>query len=365
MNRSIIIAGLIALGTVGWIASGQFDGQASATAVQKPPAEMPAAEGATAVRVLDLVAEPRAREIVLRGATEAFRLVDLKVETNGRVAEQLVAEGSTVTAGTPLVQLAIDDRAARVREAEALVAQRRIEQQGAVKLAKNGYRSDMDVAAAEAALQAAEAALEAARIALANTTLVAPFDGVVERHLAKAGAFTDRGDAVVRLVELDPLVVVAHANEEEVLLLQAGDNGRARLTDGRELAGTIAFVARMGEASTRSFRVELHVDNPGDLLPAGITADLLVTLPPEPAYKVSPAVLVLDAAGRLGVKAVDATNHVVFHPAVIIDDELDGIWLGGLPPALRLITVGHEFVKVGEAVRPVDATSLRGAGDAS
>ena len=362
MNRSLLIAGLITLGTVGWIASGQFDGKASATAVQKPPAEMPAGDSLTSVRVLDLAAVPRTREILLRGATEARRSVDLKVETDGRIAEQLVPEGSEVTAGTPLVRLATEDRAARVTEAEALVAQRRIEQQGAVKLAKNGYRSDMDVAAAEAALQAAEAALEAARIELANTTLLAPFDGIVERHLAEAGAFADRGEAVLRLVELDPLVVVAHANEDEVLELRQGDSGRARLNDGRELAGTIAFVARIGESATRSFRVELHLANPDGLLPAGITADLLVALPPEAAYKVSPAVLVLDQEGRLGVKAVDATNRVVFHPVTILDDEADGIWLGGLPATLRLITVGHEFVVVGQQVKPVDATTLKGSG---
>ncbi len=358
MNRSLIVAGLIALGTVGWIASGQFDGQADAAAVQKPPADVVSSGAITAVRVQDLKAMPHAREIVLRGATEAHRMVDLKVETDGRIAAQLVPEGSEVEAGTPLVQLATDDRAARVKEAEALVAQRRIEQQGAVKLAKNGYRSDMDVAAAEAALQAAEALLEAARIELANTTLLAPFSGIVERHLVKAGAFADRGDPVLRLVELDPLVVVAYANEEEVLLLHQGDAGRARLTDGRELTGIVAYVARTGETATRSFRVEIHVANPQGALPAGITADLLIALPAVPAFKVSPAVLALDDQGRLGVKAVDGENRVVFHPVQILDDEADGIWLTGLPDQLRLITVGQEYVKVGETVRPVDQATL-------
>lgn len=359
MNRSLLIAGLITLGTVAWIASGQFDGAASATAVQKPPAAVPEPDRLTAVRVQVLTATPHVREIVLRGVTEAHRMIDLKVEAGGRIDRFLVAEGSLVEAGTPLLQLATEDRAARVHEAEALVEQRRIEHAAAVKLAKNGYRSDMEVAAAAAALSAADAALEAARIELANTTLVAPFAGVLERQLAKAGAFADRGDPVVRLVELDPLVVVAHADESEVLLLRSGEPGRARLTDGRELEGTIAFVARTGEPATRSFRIELHIANPDGGLPAGITADLLVELPVQPAYKVSPAVLVLDERGRLGVKAVDAEDRVVFHPVVIVDDEADGIWLGGLPPQLRLITVGHEFVKVGQTVRPVEAAALQ------
>ncbi|HKY95186.1 MAG TPA: efflux RND transporter periplasmic adaptor subunit, partial [Kiloniellales bacterium] len=312
--------------------------------------------------IQELTAEGHRREIVLRGATEAFRAIDLKAEADGRVAEQLVPEGTEVMAGTPLVQLAMEDRAARVKEAEALVKQRQIEQEASVKLAKNGHRSAMDVAAAEAALQAAQAALEAARVELDNTTLLAPFDGVVERHLAKAGAFASRGDAVVRLVELDPLVVVAYANEQEVLAIQPGEPARARLTDGRELDGTIAYVARSGEPATRSFRVELHLDNASGALPAGITADILIGLPPAPAYKVSPAVLVLDEGGRLGVKALDAADQVIFLPAAIVDDEADGIWLGGLPPVLRLIVVGQEFVDVGERVRPVAASADNSGG---
>jgi multidrug efflux system membrane fusion protein len=353
MKAPLIIAGLITLGAAAWIASGQFGGAADASAVQKPPAVVPAAGDLTQVRVETLAAESRAREIVLRGATEAFRAIDLKAETDGRIAEQLVPEGTEVAAGTPLVQIAMEDRAARVKEAEALVAQRRIEQEAAAKLAKSGYRSQTDLAATEAALQAAEAALEAARIELENTTLLAPYDGIVERHLAKAGAFASRGDPVVRLVELNPLVVVAFANEDEVLSIQQGQPARARLTDGRELEGTLAYVARSGEPATRSFRVELHLENAAGTLPAGITADLLIALPPESAYKVSPAVLVLDERGRLGVKAVDDADRVVFLPARIMDDEVDGIWLGGLPPALRLIVVGQEFVEVGETVRPV------------
>ncbi len=360
MNKSILIAGVIALGTVAWVASGQFDGQADASAVQKPPAEVATPGAITAVRVQDLTAETHARTLLLRGVTEANRMIDLKVETDGRIDAQLVPEGTTVEAGTALVQLATDDRAAKVKEAEALVAQRQIEQAAAVKLAKNGYRSDMEVAAADAALKAAEAMLEAARIELANTTLLAPFGGIVERHLAKAGAFADRGDPVVRLVELDPLVVVAWANEQEVLLLHQGDAGRARLTDGREIAGRVAFVARTGEAATRSFRVELHVPNPGGALPAGITADLVIALPAEAAYKVSPAVLGLDDQGRLGVKAVDGDNRVIFLPVTILDDEADGIWLAGLPDKVRLITVGQEYVKVGQTVKPVPAGSLGG-----
>lgn len=355
MKRSLLLALLIAAGAAAWLASGELGGDRQTAEPQKPAAEVVLPEAIAKVRVAELEAEPHASEILLRGVTEAKRNVELKVETYGRIAEILVTEGTRVEAGTLLLRLGENERAARVDEAEALVAQRQIEYDASVRLNKNGYRSETDLAAARAALQAAQAALETARIELENVNLLAPFDGVVERHLMDEGAYADRGDAVIRLVELDPLVVVAFANEEEVLHLASGKAGVARLADGRELPGEITFVSSSGENSTRSFRVELSIGNGDARLPAGLTADILIELPPVPAYKISPAALVLNADGRLGVKAVDAENRVVFHPVTILDDEMDGVWLAGLPPTIRLIVVGQELVEVGEEVKPTPA----------
>ncbi len=362
MKRSLLFALLIAGGAGAWIASGELSDREQASAPQKPAAAVIAPEAVVKVRVADLEAEPHASDIVLRGVTEARRNIELKVETAGRIAEILVPEGTSVEAGTLLLRLAENARAAQVAEAEALLAQRQIEYDASLRLNKNGYRSETDLAASHAALQAAQAAVEAARIELANTALAAPFAGVVERHLLDEGAYADRGEAVLRLVELDPLLVVAYANESEVLHLAVGVPGEAHFADGRSLAGEISYVAAAGEASTRSFRIELAIANGELRLPAGLTADIAVALPPIPAYKISPAALVLNGDGQLGVKAVDENNRVVFHAATVLDDESDGIWLGGLPPTLRLIVVGQEFVQVGEEVVPIAAAAIATAG---
>lgn len=359
MNRSLVIAGVIAIGTVAWIASGQMGGAEQQTQL-KPPVVVEDLVTLTPVRIRSLTAEPHAPEILLRGATEARRLVDLRAETSGRILEILVPEGETVKAGTPLARLDEAERAALLKQAEALLAQRRIEYEAAEKLSKKGYRSETDLAAAAAALQAAEAEVEAASVELAHTQLPAPFDGVVERHLMKPGAYADHGDAIIRLVELDPLLVVAYADEQEILSFRVGDQGEARLRNGRVLPGRVTFVAAVGEDATRTFRVELSLDNPNHSLPAGITADLAVSLPEVEAYKVSPALLVLDERGRLGVKALDEADRVIFLPVTLVDDEADGIWLGGLPPKLRIITVGQEYVKIGQQVKPIDENAIGG-----
>jgi len=44
---------------------------------------------------------------------------------------------------------------------------------------------------------------------------------------------------------------------------------------------------------------------------------------------------------------------VVFHPAEIVRAEGDALWVAGLPERLRVITVGHGFVRAGDEVRPI------------
>jgi multidrug efflux system membrane fusion protein len=61
-------------------------------------------------------------------------------------------------------------------------------------------------------------------------------------------------------------------------------------------------------------------------------------------------VLTLDDEGRVGVKIIDSSSRVRFLPVDLISDTPDGMWLGGLPDTIELITVGHEFVSVGQQV---------------
>lgn len=367
MKTSIVIALLIAAGVGLWVLSGQLDPEATQPEAQKPPAPVAHLDDAPAVRVRSQAAEPHQRTIELRGVTEARRAVNLKSETYGTIVDILVSENTLVRQGEELVRLDEAERGAKLKEARALLRQREIEYDASQKLATKGYRSETERAAAAASLEAAQAAVESAQIELDHAVLRAPFAGFVERQLMEVGDYADRGEPLVRLVELSPLRVVAYANESEILALHLGQEGVARLTDGRQVPGRIAYLAQEAEDATRTFRVELEVDNRNFAIPAGLTADVVVTLPPAPAHKVSPALLGLDKSGRLGIKIVDAEGKARFQPVEVIDDEIDGIWLTGLPQRATIITVGQEFAEDGKPVRaiPVKETpaSASDAGD--
>ncbi|HJO71579.1 MAG TPA: efflux RND transporter periplasmic adaptor subunit, partial [Rhodospirillales bacterium] len=133
----------------------------------------------------------------------------------------------------------------------------------------------------------------------------------------------------------------------------AGAGARVRLATGQRLVGAVRYISKMGSTATRTFRVEVAIDNPKGAIAEGVTAELRLPTERVSAYRLSPSVLTLSDEGVVGIKSIDADGKVAFHPVHMIADTPDGIWLGGLPGQITVITLGQEYVRTGQRVRPV------------
>ncbi|MDP6530905.1 MAG: efflux RND transporter periplasmic adaptor subunit, partial [Arenicellales bacterium] len=255
--------------------------------------------------------------------------------------------------GDLVVRLATDDRPARLRQAAALLRQRQTEYKAASSLSKKNLRSKIALTEAEAQLNAAQASLEQIRVDIERTHIRAPFDGVVDQRMVELGDYVKIGEPVATILDLSTIIIAGDVSEHNVAKITPGISGTVVLVDKRELAGQITFVARSSSSSTRTFRVELDVPNPGYEIAEGITAKITLEVGETLSHKLSSAVLTLDDDGVIGVKAVDDDGIVEFLPVTLVADTPDGTWLGGLPRALQVITVGHEFVRVGQKVEAV------------
>lgn len=353
MRLSYLLAVLVALAAAAWIASGQIDGLGGAAQTAAPAAEATPEAPLPQVRVRTQTAEQRAAEIVLRGRTEAVRSVELRAETRGTVKEIMVEKGATVAAGDTIMQLSQDDRLARLRQAKALLEQRQIEFDAASQLSEKGYRSDTAVAEARAQLEVAKAQVAAMEIDIAYTTIVAPFDGVIDARPAEIGDFLDVGDPIATIVDLDPILVVGQISERDIAQISVGDAGIARTVNGDTLRGTVRYISTVADETTRTFRVELEIPNPTRRVMQGISSEMRLPLAPLLAHLVSPAILTLADDGTLGVKTVTDDGIVEFRPVTIIEDGPDGVWLAGLPMRATFITVGQEFVADGQKVNGI------------
>jgi len=320
----------------------------------------------TPVRAETIEASMRSELLTLRGRTENKRTVAVRAEANGRVVARPVERGAKVASGDLLCQIAAEDRQSRIDEGEEGVNQARLEYAGSLKLKDRGLQSETAIVQARARLASAEARREAAVLDLERTYIRAPFEGVVEDVQLEVGDYAQSGTPCARIVDLDPMLLVGQLTERDVDRVTVGSPATGRLSTGAEVTGTISFVGYEADPGTRTYRVEVTVANPDYGLRSGVTTEIDIRVGELLAHKITPAVFALDDEGRLGVRIIGPDDRVQFRLVEVVADDLDGVWVTGLPRHTRLITVGQELVAAGErvAVRMPDGPAADGGADA-
>jgi multidrug efflux system membrane fusion protein len=321
---------------------------------EKAQAKAPPVTGPPSVQVT--LTPPAARElqVLMRGRTEAARTVVVRSETAGIVGATPTPEGAFVSQGQVLCRLAVDARQASLDQARAMLRSRQLQRQAAAQLAEKGYRSETQVLEAQANLDAAQAAVRAAEIALKQVEIRAPFAGVFDHRDAEIGTYLSPGQPCGTMIELNPLLVVGDAPETEASQLRIGAPAEARLVSGQVLRGHVRYVAHDADPQTRTYHLEVAVQNPGGVR-SGLSADLRIGAGTGVAHMVPVSALVLDSAGRQGVRYVVADNRVAFAPVTVLEETPKGMWVSGLKGPVNVITVGQSFVADGQKVRVAQA----------
>lgn len=297
----------------------------------------------------------REYDVVLRGRTQATRVVQVKSETAGLVAATPILQGSVVPAGTVLCRLSVDARQASLDQARAQLKSRQLQQQAAAELAAKGYRSKTQALEAQAGLDQAQAAVRAAEIALRQVDIRAPFAGVFDRRDAEIGAYLSPGQPCGVMIELNPLLIVGDLPETDAAKLKVGATATAKLVEGETLSGRVRYVAHDADPTTRTYHLEITSPNPKLAVRSGLSAEVRVAAGTGPAHLVPVSSLVLDTAGRQGVRYVLNDDRVAFAPVKILEETRDGLWVSGLAGPVRLITVGQSYVADGQKVRVAQA----------
>ena len=349
-------AGIAVLITL-WLLSGTL-GSDEADAVDAQPVAATLEAPQNKVRVRTQSAEEVVRTIVINGETAPARIVHISAETDGRVEFIGAERGANVSRGGLLVRLDERDRSARLAQAEATVKQREVEYEGRVKLQSESYVSEAQLQEAVAQLEAAKTELRRAELDLEYMNVRAPFDGALQSRDVEVGDFVKVGDPIATFVDNRKIIVTADVSEFDARNVDVGEAAEAQLATGERVRGQIRYVAPVADAATRTFTVELEVDNSDGALRAGGTAELMIPAEVVSAHRVSPSLLTLDDAGNVGLKIINDAGEVEFVVADIALSSSNGVWLAGLPDTATIITVGQGFVNTGSIVDAVPESDI-------
>jgi len=343
-----------------WIASGHFPAQQ--TAHDKAAARHGKGDAIKPFRVAVMTANPlpHNRTLVISGRTEADRHVAITARGSGVLTDLRVKRGTFVHKDDIVAILSDEAREAQVRQAQAVVTQKRTELEAKRALIMSGTLPRLQLVDLEAQLKAAEAALAAAEAERDRGIVRAPWSGVIQDLAVEVGqaAFSFAGRELAILVGLDPMLAVAEVAERKLAGIRLGGRAEVRLVTGERATGTIRFVAKSATQTTRTYRVEVELPNPDGAIPDGITAEVLIPQAPIAAARLPRSALTFSSNGELGVRLVGADDIVEFAPITVIEDKQAAMWVTGLAGGTRVIVQGQDFVREGQKVEPVGAHEL-------
>ncbi len=304
------------------------------------------------IAVASALAEARALPGALdvTGTLNADAQTDVAAETEARVVQVLVERGQVVAAGAVLAQLDQQDALNQLHEAEATEAQttaklglgpgqafdasqtpearqarvtlermelefgryERLVKEGAVSrsehdLKRNDYlaqKEQFDAKVNEArqtyhTLLAQRTRVAMARKTLADTTIRAPYAGLIAEKLVNTGHYLQKGTKVATLVRVDPLRIELTIPEGAVASVKKGQkvSFTVQTYPGRSFEGTIAYVGPALKADSRALVVEALVPNARAALQPGLFATARIELPAGAPTPFVPASAVQTEAG--------------------------------------------------------------------
>lgn len=342
--------------TAAWIATGEFSsvGSASQEAEARQAEEAEESAAPAALKTVIAAEPPRqqhARTIHVSGRTEADKRTVLAARSGGVIEELTVSKGDEVEKNEILLRQETEGKQAAVESARQALTQRQAEAEAAERLAKSGNIARLQLDAARAALASARSALEQAEAELDRVMVRAPFSGVIDEVHVEEGASIMQGSQVATLLKLDPILAVGEVNERNIGSVQIGDTAEVRLVDGRTLEGKVRYLSHAATPETRTYPVEVAIENPDRSIPAGMTAEISIMAKRVETVALPRSVVTLNSEGDLGVRSVDASGRVAFHAIDIVDDTPGALYLAGIPADARIIVSGQDLVTEGETVQ--------------
>lgn len=270
------------------------------------------------------------------GTGRARQSVTVTPYVAGRMTEVLVSSGATVKAGDLIARLDDETEKIAVDRAkfaldDALARQERVQQ-----LRQSNTATNVQVTEAALAVDNARLALRDAQLALDRRSVRAPISGVVGILPVAAGNYVSTSTEIARIDDRSSIVVDFWVPErfattiEPGMPLKAGSIARP----GEAFDGRITAIDNRIDDQSRTLQVQATLDNPADLLRAGMSFQVTMEFPGDVYPAVDPLAiqwgsggayvwLVRDGkAARTDVKIIQRNTDTVLVQAEILPGDV-------------------------------------------
>lgn len=214
------------------------------------------------------------RAIEVFGYAEPNRVSEMVFAENGVLSEIFVEEGQFIQKGDVLARLNSEtleaERAIAVQQAG--FQELRFEQYQ--RLRENNNASLEEYERAKSDLEIARLQVTRIEAQIRDRSLIAPFNGIVERiHLELSEGATAQSK-VLTLVDLAKLQVSLNVPIAQVNNLEVSKTVKLEMHNYGAIEGTVVFISPTYDAASQTVRVQVTIPNPEGQLRSGLKTSL-------------------------------------------------------------------------------------------
>jgi multidrug efflux system membrane fusion protein len=295
------------------------------------------------------------QKITLDGDTEPAHDLILTTQVAGQITKIFSSQGELVSVGTPLLQFDNSNQEAGLTRAVVEHSNSEKSLKRARTLSKSGNISDSSLEDRKSDLARKKEKLADAQRKNFDTLLRSPIDGEIVSIDVQRLEYARLGQPLFRIVDNSKIIAKSQIPQSRISDFKIGTNASIIFPHGEKREGTVTHISSVADANTRSFPVEVTIENGNLSLRSGSTVSINVKKISPPSFAIAQTALIISDEGQPGIHALDDEDRVVFLPIDILFSSDQGLIVSadGLA-SLRLITKGHSTVTPGEITAPVE-----------
>jgi HlyD family secretion protein len=219
---------------------------------------------------------------------------------------------------------------------------------------QNNVVSQENTKAAVAAAQAAAANARTLNTQVAQTTLYAPYDGVITQRLLDPGAYAGPSAPVLAVSRIDTLWININVPDTDLVYVRPGSqvSFTSSSLPGRNFQGRISTVNAVPTSGTLSYLARIQMQNAGDVLRGGMLVTATVPRESHADAIVVPRSAVAQTENGFAVYVVGADNKAQEVPVRVgvQTDTLSEVISPKVKPGTQVITTRPDTLKDGSLV---------------
>lgn len=198
----------------------------------------------------------------VQGVTQPFQEVVIASEATGKISKLYFNQGDVVPAGAALCTVDASLREIELNSASVQYKKAKSDYERYLQLQSANNMATADVENAHLQMMHWQYQLQALNQQLKESTVYAPFRGIIAEKLVDVGGYLQYGTPVATLINIERMKAFVWVDEKAVASLSANDSVRIHLDAKPEVVihGTVGFVSPKSNESGK-FQVSVEFGN--------------------------------------------------------------------------------------------------------